>query len=295
MNEGGQTDRAPKAAATLDALLPSAIARKAEEVGVAKAGMNALSLLVLAVLAGAFIGLGAMAATIMWTGVAPVMPFGVARMLGGLVFALGLILVVLGGAELFTGNNLMVIAAASRRIGLGALLRAWTIVFIGNMIGAVGTAVLVFLAGQHTLADGGVGQTMLAIGNAKAELPFAQAFFLGILCNVLVCLAVWLCYGAHTTTDKLLAILFPIAAFVAAGFEHSVANMYFIPLAMIVKAFAADSFWTLIGATPAAFDDVNLAGLARNLVPVTLGNIVGGGALVGLVYWFVYLRRAGQG
>ncbi len=280
---------------TLDALLPSAIARKAEEIGVAKAGMNALSLLVLAVLAGAFIGLGAMAATIMWTGVAPVMPFGVARMLGGLVFALGLILVVLGGAELFTGNNLMVIAVASRRIGLGALMRAWAIVFVGNIIGAVGTAALVFLAGQHELAGGGVGQTMLAIGKAKAELPFAQAFFLGILCNVLVCLAVWLCYGAHTTTDKLLAVLFPIAAFVAAGFEHSVANMYFIPLAMIVKAFAVDGFWSLTGATPDAYDAVSLAGLLHNLVPVTLGNIIGGGVLVGLVYWFVYLRRAGQG
>lgn len=295
MNDGGQTDRSPKAAVTLDALLPSAIARKAEEVGVAKAGMNTLSLLVLAVLAGAFIGLGAMAATIMWTGVAPVMPFGVARMLGGLVFALGLILVVLGGAELFTGNNLMVIAVASRRIGLGALMRAWTIVFVGNMIGAIGTAALVFLAGQHEVAGGGVGQTMLAIGVAKAELPFAQAFFLGILCNVLVCLAVWLCYGARTTTDKLLAILFPIAAFVAAGFEHSVANMYFIPLAMIVKSFAGDGFWIQIGTSPDAYGGVSLAGLVHNLVPVTLGNIIGGGLLVGLVYWFVYLRRAGQG
>lgn len=257
--------------------------------------MNALSLLVLAVLAGAFIGLGAMAATIMWTGTTPVMPFGVARMLGGLVFALGLILVVLGGAELFTGNNLMVIAAASRRISVMALLRAWAIVFVGNMIGALGTAALVFLAGQHELAGGGVGQTMLAIGSAKAELPFVEAFFLGILCNVLVCLAVWLCYGAHTTTDKLLAILFPIAAFVAAGFEHSVANMYFIPLAMIVKAFAPDSFWVLIGSTPDVYGSVSLAGLLHNLVPVTLGNVFGGGVLVGLVYWFVYLRRAGQG
>ena len=288
-------DQPRRAAATLDALLPAEIARKAEEVGVAKAEMNALSLLVLAVLAGAFIGLGSMAATIVWTDASPAMPFGVARMLGGLVFALGLILVVLGGAELFTGNNLMVIAAASRRIGLVALCRAWVIVFVGNMIGAVGTAALVFLAGQHDFAGGGVGQTMLAIGSAKAEMPFDRAFFLGILCNVLVCLAVWLCYGAHTTTDKLLAILFPIAAFVAAGFEHSVANMYFIPLAIIVKAFAADSFWAMIGASPADFGGLTLAGLVQNLVPVTLGNIVGGGVLVGMVYWFVYLRRAGQG
>lgn len=290
MAQNGGTDRQSGVAGPLDALLPAAIARKAEDVGVAKASMDGLSLLVLAVLAGAFIGLGAMAATIMWTDAAHAMPFGAARLLGGLVFALGLILVVLGGAELFTGNNLMVIAVASRRIGVGALLRAWTIVFIGNLIGAVATAVLVFLAGQHDLAGGGVGKTMLAIGSAKAELPFARAFFLGILCNVLVCLAVWLCYGARTTTDKLLAILFPIAAFVAAGFEHSVANMYFIPLAMIVKAFAAEGFWMAIGAVPEDFGGVTLAGLIRNLVPVTLGNMVGGGVLVGLVYWFVYLR-----
>jgi formate transporter len=288
----GEADPPPARppAATLDALLPAAIARKAEETGVAKAGMDALSLLVLAILAGAFIGLGAMAATIMWTGTNAGMPFGAARMLGGLVFALGLILVVLGGAELFTGNSLMVMAVASRRIGLKALARAWTIVFIGNMIGAVATAGLVFLAGQHMLAGGAVGQTMLAIGAAKTALPFAQAFFLGILCNVLVCLAVWLCYGAHSTTDKLLAILFPIAAFVAAGFEHSVANMYFIPLALIVKWFAADGLWTAIAMPPDAYDGLTAMGLVRNLVPVTLGNIVGGGVLVGLVYWFVYLR-----
>ena len=295
MADGDETERSRPATVTLDALLPAAIARKAEELGVAKAGMNGLSLLVLAILAGAFIGLGAMVATIMWTGTTPIMPFGLARMLGGLVFALGLILVILGGAELFTGNNLMVIAVASRRISVMALLRAWAIVFVGNMIGAVGTALLVFLAGQHELADGGVGLTMLAIGSAKVELSFARAFFLGILCNVLVCLAVWLCYGARTTTDKLLAILFPIAAFVAAGFEHSVANMYFIPLAMIVKDFAAEGFWVQIGSTPEVYDAVTVAGLLHNLVPVTLGNIVGGGVLVGLVYWFVYLRRAGQG
>ncbi|MBT7614000.1 MAG: formate transporter FocA, partial [Rhodospirillaceae bacterium] len=220
----------------------------------------------------------------MWTGLSGVAPFGVARMAGGLVFALGLILVVLGGAELFTGNNLMVMAAASRRISLGALLRAWGIVFIGNLVGAVGTALLVFLADHHLLADGGVGRTALAIGAAKTELPFLRAFFMGILCNVLDCLAVWLCYGAHSTTDKLLAILFPIAAFVAAGFEHSVANMYFIPQAMLVDAFSD----VALAPAPAS---LGFGGLVANLIPVTLGNIVGGGVLVGLVYWFIYLRK----
>ena len=281
----------PPAGNPLDALLPADIARKAEATGVAKAGMDTTRLLVLAVLAGAFIGLGAMAATTLWTGTAGVMPFGMARMAGGLVFALGLILVVLGGAELFTGDNLMVMAWAGRRITLAALLRAWAIVFVGNLIGAVATAVLVFLAGHHLLADGAVGATALAIGKAKAELPFLRAFFLGVLCNVLVCLAVWLCYGAHSTTDKLLAILFPITAFVAAGFEHSVANMYFVPEAMLILWAAPDAFWAATGLDPAAYAAVTPGALAANLVPVTLGNMVGGGVLVGLVYWFVYLRR----
>jgi formate/nitrite transporter len=275
----------------LDSLLPAEIARKAEATGVAKAGMETTRLLALAVLAGAFIGLGAMAATTLWTGTAGIMPFGVARMLGGLVFALGLILVVLGGAELFTGNNLMVMAWAGRRITLGALLRAWTIVFFGNLIGALGTAALVYLAGHHLLDNGNVGATALAIGKAKVELPFVRAFFLGVLCNVLVCLAVWLCYGARSTTDKLLAILFPITAFVAAGFEHSVANMYFVPEALLILWFAPDSFWAAAGIDPASFAGVTAWGLVRNLVPVTLGNMIGGGVLVGLVYWFVYLRR----
>lgn len=285
-----QDDRPP--AATLDALLPAEIARKAEATGVAKAGMDSVRLLTLAVLAGAFIGLGAMAATTLWTGTGGVVPFGIARMLGGLVFALGLILVVLGGAELFTGDNLMVMAWAGRRITLAALLRAWAIVFVGNLIGAVATAVLVFLAGHHLLDEGGVGATALAIGRAKVELPFMRAFFLGVLCNVLVCLAVWLCFGARSTTDKLLAILFPITAFVAAGFEHSVANMYFIPQALLILWAAPESFWTTAGLDSAAFAGLTPGGLVTNLVPVTLGNLVGGGVLVGLVYWFVYLRRA---
>lgn len=269
--------------AQVDALLPAEIARKAEEIGVAKANMDTVRLLALAVLAGAFISLGAMAATTMWTGLDDVAPYGLARILGGLVFALGLILVVLGGAELFTGNNLMVMAVASRRIGLRALLRAWSIVFVGNLIGAVATALLVFLAGHHLLDGGAVGQKAFAIGAAKVDLPFMRAFFMGVLCNVLVCLAVWLCYGAHSTTDKLLVILFPIAAFVAAGFEHSVANMYFIPQAMMIQHWAPE----LAGDHPV----LTVGGLAANMIPVTAGNIVGGGVFVGLIYWFIYLRR----
>ena len=275
----------------LDSLLPADIARKAEHLGVAKAGMEPLRLFTLAVLAGAFIGLGAMAATTVWTGTAGVVPFGIARLLGGVAFSLGLVLVVLGGAELFTGNSLMVMALASRRITLLALLRAWTIVFAGNLVGAAGTPLLVFLGAHHLLADGAVGAVALAIGEAKSALPFGRAFFLGILCNMLVCLAVWLCYGARSSGDKILAILLPIAAFVAAGFEHSVANMYFIPEALFVLWWAPPAFWTAAGTSAASYPALGLDGLVTNLIPVTLGNIVGGGFFVGLVYWFVYLRR----
>ncbi len=275
----------------LDPLLPPEIAIKAEQIGVAKTAMDPLRLFALAVLAGAFIGLGAMAATTAWTGTAGAFPFGVSRIIGGLVFSLGLILVLLGGAELFTGNNLMVMAWASRRIGTGALLRAWGIVFAGNLVGSVGTALLVFLGGHHLMDGGAVGATALAIAEAKSTLPFIRAFFLGVLCNVLVCLAVWICMGARSAGDKLLAVLFPVAAFVAAGFEHSVANMYFIPQGLLIRHGAGAEFWTMAGTTAGAYPAIGFGGLLANLVPVTLGNIVGGGVLVGLVYWFIYLRR----
>ena len=274
----------------IDALLPQEIAEKAEAVGVQKTRRDAMTLFVLGVLAGAFIALGAMFATTVLAGADGVLPFGVSRLLAGIVFCLGLILVVVGGAELFTGNALMVMALAAGKLKLSEMLRAWVIVYIGNFVGAVGTALLVFLSGQYLLGDGSVAAVALKLGASKAALPFGQAFFLGILCNVLVCLAVWLSLGARSVTDKVLAILFPVSAFVAAGFEHSVANMYFIPLALMIKAFAPASLWSALAATPESFANLTLAGLVTNLAPVTLGNIVGGGVLVGGVYWFVYLR-----
>lgn len=279
-------DEAPR----IDALLPAETAEKAEEVGARKARLDVVTLLVLAVLAGAFIALGAMFSTTILSGSAAA-PWGIARFVAGLGFSVGLVLVVVGGAELFTGNTLMVMALASRRIGLSEMLRAWAIVYLGNLVGAVGTAALVFLAGQYLYNGGEVGRVALGIAQAKAELPFARAFFLGILCNVLVCLAVWLSFAARSVTDKILAIALPIAAFVAAGFEHSVANMYFIPLGQLILAWAPESFWTMTGLAPADYASIGFGGLAANLVPVTIGNIVGGGVLVGLVYWFVYLRR----
>jgi len=277
----------------IDALLPAEIAEKAEAVGAEKTRLDPVTLVVLAMLAGAFIALGALFATTVLAGAHGAVPYGISHFLAGLAFSLGLILVVVGGAELFTGNTLMVMAWAGGKVGLAEMLRAWAIIYVGNLVGAVATALLALLAGQYLLADGEIGARALAIAETKATLPFGRALFLGILCNVLVCLAVWLALGARSTSDKILAILLPVAAFVAAGFEHSVANMYFIPFGLFIRLWAPASFWTGIGATPADYADITWLGLVANLVPVTIGNVVGGGVLVGAVYWFVYLRKRG--
>lgn len=281
----------PASGPGFDALLPAAMAAKASDIGSAKASMSRLRTFALAVLAGAFIALGAMFATVATAGAADVLPFGVARVLAGLVFCLGLILVVVGGAELFTGNNLISIAWAARRVSTAALLRNWGIVYVGNLVGAVATAGLVYAARQYEFGSGEVGHNALAIANTKGGLGFGQAIALGMLCNALVCLAIWMTYSARTVTDKILAILFPITAFVAAGFEHSVANMYFLPAALFIRDGAGPSFWTTIKSQPADFPHVNWHdAVVSNLLPVTLGNIIGGSLMVGLVYWVVYLR-----
>jgi formate transporter FocA len=268
------------------------MAAKAEQVGVKKANMEFTAMFALAVLAGAFIALGAVFSTTVAAGTAGALPYGVVRLLAGLVFSLGLILVIVGGAELFTGNNLIVMAWAGGKVSSTLLLRNWAIVYVGNFVGAMGTAVLLFLAGQYAFGNGAVGLAALAIANAKVGLGFGQAIVLGVLCNGLVCLAVWLCYSCRSTADKILAIVGPITAFVAAGFEHSVANMYFIPVALLIKAGATDSFWSAIGKTAGDYPDLTWNRFfVNNLLPVTLGNIVGGAVLVGAVYWFVYLRK----
>lgn len=279
-----------------DALLPVEIAEKAEAVGVAKTRLDVLSLFALAALGGAFIALGGMFATTVLAGADGAIPFGISRLLSGVVFCLGLILVIVGGAELFTGNTLMVMALAAGKVRLREMLRAWTIVYAGNFVGAVGTAALVFLSGQYLSGKGAVAAVALNIALNKVTLPVSHAFFLGILCNVLVCLAVWLAFGARTTTDKILAILFPVSAFVVAGFEHSVANMYLVPLGMFIHAWAPAELWGQIGNTPQAYAALTWPAFVWSLVPVTLGNIIGGGGLVGGVYWFIYLRtRSAEG
>jgi len=276
----------------IDAFPPAKMARRMEEVGVEKAGLSAPRMFALAVLAGAFIGMGAVFATVVSTGMADSnVAFGITKLLTGLVFCLGLVAVVVAGAELFTGNNLIVMAFASGRIGISSLLRNWIIVYAGNFVGSLLTAGVIFISKQYTFSGGAVGANALAIANAKCSLDFVQAIALGVMCNALVCLAVWLCSSARSTTDKILAIIFPITAFVAAGFEHSVANMYFIPIGLLVKSFADPGFWEAIGKT--AGDYANLtwgAFFITNLLPVTIGNITGGVGFVGLAYWFIYLR-----
>ena len=274
---------------SIDALLPPDMAIKAEDIGGAKARRDGWALLTLGVLAGAFIAFGAifMITTIAGAGN---MPFGMVRLIGGTVFSLGLILVVIGGAELFTGNNLMVMAWGGHVITLRQLLRAWTIVYVGNFIGAAGTAGLAFLSGWPGLGQAAVGKTALVIAAGKAGIPFFEALVLGILCNVLVCLAVWLTYSARTVVGKVVVIVPPIAAFVAAGFEHSIANMFFFPVALLIKWWAPAGFWQAAGGSAADFDGLTVLAMVTNLIPVTIGNMIGGGLLVGAVYWFVYLR-----
>lgn len=267
----------------IDALLPPDMALAAEELGVKKAGLDTLSTLALSVLAGAFIALGAVFSTTVTAGEGA--HFGLTRMMGGVVFSVGVILVIVGGAELFTGNTLITMAWASRRVRTRALLRNWSLVFVGNFIGAAATGVLVYLSGVADLGDGAVGANMLRIADNKSKLTFVESFSRGVLGNAMVCLAVWLSFSARSTTDKVVAIMPPIAAFVADGFEHCVANMYYFPIALMLGEWG-----------PAYITVEHLAwgAMARNLLAVTLGNIVGGGILVGAMYWFIYLRGRKQ-
>lgn len=274
----------------LDALLPPEMARRAEALGVAKCRMELPRLFTLAVLAGAFIALGALFSTTVSAGSAA-LPWGLARLLAGLTFSLGLVLVVVGGAELFTGNVLLLMARASGAVGMREVLRNWAVVFAGNAVGALATAALVFASGQYRFGGGAVGAAALAIAEHKSALGLLPAFLLGVLCNALVCLAVWLSYSARTTTDRILAVVPPVTAFVACGLEHSIANLYFVPLGLLTRDFAPLEFWATIGGR--SLDHAGLSWLdflTRDLPAVTAGNLAGGGLLVGAVYAFVYRR-----
>jgi formate transporter len=278
---------------SMDPLLPADMAKKAADIGIKKAKLGFSKMFGLSVLAGAFIALGAIFATIALSGVAGTqIPWGWAKIVAGLAFCLGLVLVVVGGAELFTGNNLIVMAWADHHVSTKQVLRNWLVVYIGNFVGSIGTAVFVFLGQIYMFNNGVVGATALSIAQSKVDLGFVQAICLGMLCNALVCLAVWLTFSARSTIDKIAAIILPVSAFVAAGFEHCVANMYFMPFALFVKSGAPDSFWTAIGKSAVDYSGLTWGSfLLNNLLPVTIGNIIGGAVLVGAVYWLVYLKK----
>lgn len=254
----------------LDAYSPREVAARVNDFSVVKARLPLPTLWLLGMLAGAFIGLGALLFTLVISDKS--LGFAASRLLGGLAFSLGLILVTVAGAELFTGNNLLAMAWASGRVTTGEVLRNWAVVSVANFAGAAGLAMLIFASGVSSLNGGALAEAAVRVATSKAALPWAEAFFRGVLCNVLVCMAVWMALAGRSVTDKVLAITFPVTAFVAAGFEHSIANMYFFPLAMLLGA-------------PLGWGD-----LARNLMPVVLGNLLGGSVLVALVYWAIYLR-----
>ena len=264
-----------------DAFSPKQIAARVADVGVTKARLPLLTMSMLAMAAGGFIGLGAMYYTLVAAD--STLPFAASRLVGGLAFSLGLILVVVAGAELFTGNNLMVMAWADRRITTTELLRNWTIVYVANAFGAAGLAVLVYLSNHGSLNGGAVAAAYIRIASAKASLPFGEAFCKGVLCNLLVCLAVWLALAARSVTDKVVAVVFPTSAFVAAGFEHCIANVYFISLGLLLRGQASPVDLSQVAS-------LDWTGYVRNLIPVTLGNIVGGSIMVAAVYHLIYNR-----
>jgi formate/nitrite transporter len=256
-----------------NAYSPQEVAALVKKSGVKKAGLPLLPQVMLAMLGGAFVGLGALYYVVVRSD--PTLGYAAKQVLGGGVFCLGLVMVVVAGAELFTGNNLLVMARAHGLISSRQVLRNWTIVLFGNLVGAAGLAVLVYLADHAAMNDGEIGHAYLKIAAGKAALPFWTAFFRGVLCNALVCLAIWMSMAGRSVFDKVIALVFPISAFIAAGFEHSIANLYFFSMALLLDQ----------GSSPTM-----VAGMARNLVAVVLGNAVGGGLLVGLVYYLIYVR-----
>jgi len=263
-----------------DAYSPKEVAGRVNDFCVVKARLPLLSLWMLGMLAGAFIGLGALYFTLVVSDAS--LGFAAARLVGGVCFSLGLLLIVVAGAELFTGNNLLAMGWADGCVSLREVLRNWIVVCAANFAGAAGLALIVYLSGHWQMNGGAVGATYLEIAAAKAALPAGQAFFLGVLCNILVCMAVWMAFAGRSVVDRFVAILLPISAFVAAGFEHSIANMYFFPLALLLK-------WHGLELPPGG-DAITVAGMLGNLAPVIAGNIVGGSVLVALVYWVIYLR-----
>jgi formate/nitrite transporter len=271
-------------------LTPAEIAQSFIGIGQKKAELAPVQQIILGILAGAFIAFASEGSN---AAIHTVESVGLGKALAGALFSTGLMLVLVAGGELFTGNCLMIIACAENKISPFSMLRGWVCVYAGNFIGSVVLAYLISGSGQLAYSGGLLGGFTLKLATYKVGLTFAKAFFMGILCNWLVCLAVWMAAAAGDIAGKLLAIFFPIWLFITSGFEHSVANMYYIPAGIMAKAVPVYVEQALkLGATPEDIASLTWGSFCfRNLIPVTLGNIVGGGLFVGLVYWFVYLRK----
>ncbi|MFA0014656.1 formate transporter FocA [Vibrio lentus] len=273
-----------------DSLLPPQMAERAADIGVGKATKDPIKSFLLAISAGIHIGIAFVFYTIVTTGAGD-LPWGITRVLGGLAFSLGLILVVVTGGELFTSSVLTLVARASGKITWVTLIKNWATVYVGNLIGALLLVACMLATKQYMFDNGQVGLNAMAISQHKMHHDFIQAIALGIMCNVLVCIAVWMTFSGRTLTDKIAVMILPVAMFVSSGFEHCIANMFQVPLAIGIKTFAPAEFWTMTGANPADYIDLNMMDfLTNNLLPVTLGNIIGGGIFVGMWYWLIYLR-----
>ncbi|MDI6731223.1 MAG: formate/nitrite transporter family protein [Candidatus Margulisbacteria bacterium] len=269
---------------------PQEIAQSLVTVGKKKCSLSFISIVLLGILAGAYIGFGAELMTMVTHDLAKYVGMGFARFLGGAVFSVGLMLVVIGGAELFTGNNLILTGVIKGEVSWLDMLKNWVVVYLANFIGSLLLVYIMFYSGLWAINQLGVGASALSIATAKVNITWVEAFARGIGCNWLVCLAIWLALASKDVVGKIFAIFFPIMAFVASGFEHSVANMYFIPMGLLLKSNAA-----VVAASGLAGE--KLANLTwsgfvyNNLIPVTLGNIVGGAVFVGAIYAFAYLRE----
>ena len=272
---------------------PAEIAKMAEQAAVGKAKKHPEVTFVLAILAGIFVAIAGMFYTVITTGASDA-PYGMVKMVGGMGFSVALMMVVLCGAELFTSNTLLLMGKATGRLNFGQIAKNWTLVYFGNFAGSLLFAGLVYAGGVMDGAGGGVGLSAMYIAKAKLGHTFGQAIILGILCNLIVCLTYWMTLASREATGKMLACVLPVAAFLAAGFEHSIANMYLLPMGYMVKEFAGPEFWQAIGYSYQDFAAVNLTNIFMvNLIPVTIGNIIGGGVMVGLSKWFVHLRQHG--
>ena len=274
-----------------DSLLPPQMAEKAADIGVSKATKDPIKSFMLAITAGLHIGIAFVFYTTVTTGAGD-MAWGMTRLVGGIAFSLGLILVIITGGELFTSSVLTLVARASGKISWKSLCINWTMVYVGNLIGALLLVGIMLVTKQYMSADGGVGINTMQIAQHKLHHDFFQAVALGIMCNVLVCIAVWMTFSGRSLTDKILVTILPVAMFVSAGFEHCIANMFQVPMAIGIKTLASPEFWQMSGMNPADFADLTLGNfIINNLIPVTIGNIIGGGVFVGIGYWLIYLRE----